>query len=132
MKRSKKGIRSMTPKHPKPMPTHVVPVPVPNQILPLFDKVRPYPGPTYNATRSVNIIPDDESIANIFFGAFADKITGVVYNDLTGNFLFMLLNGSVSFFVMDHYHYKTNSILTTPIANLNDKSIFDAYKTDFE
>ena len=35
-----------------------------------------------------NIIPEieDESISNVFcFGAFADKMTGVVYNDCTGN-----------------------------------------------
>ncbi len=53
---------------------------------------------------------------------FANKVTGVIYNDLTGNFLFMSLDGSVCFFVM--YHYKTNSILTTPIANMDDKSTF--------
>jgi hypothetical protein len=30
---------------------------------------------------------DDASIANVFcFGAFADKQSGVMYNDLTGNF----------------------------------------------
>jgi hypothetical protein len=36
----------------------------------------------------------------------------------------MLLHGSVCFFIM--YHYKTNSILNMPIANLDDKSIFEA------
>jgi hypothetical protein len=66
MKWPKKGIRSTTPKRPKPMPTHVAHVLVPNQILPLFNEVRPYPGPTYNAMRSANVIPDDESIVNIF------------------------------------------------------------------
>jgi hypothetical protein len=30
------------------------------------------------------------------------------------------------------YHYETNSILATPITNLDDKSIFDAYKANFE
>jgi hypothetical protein len=70
----KKGIQSMTPKHPKPMPMHVAPLPVPNQILPLLDKVRPYPDPMYNAKRSTKVIPYDESIVNIFcFGAFAEK-----------------------------------------------------------
>jgi hypothetical protein len=34
------------------------------------------------------------------------------------------------FFVL--YHYKTNSILATPITNLDDKSIFEAYKANFE
>jgi hypothetical protein len=46
---------------------------------------------------------DNESIANIFcFGAFADKHSGVVYNDLTGAFPFMLLDGCVCFFAMYH------------------------------
>ena len=53
-----------------------------------------------------------------------------MYNNLTGNFPFMLLDGSVCFFVM--YHYKTNIILATPITNLDDKSILAAYKTNFE
>ncbi len=67
-------------------------------ILPLFNEVPPYQGPAYNATMGTDIIADDESIANMFcFGAFADKITGVVYNDLTGNFPFMSLDGSVCF-----------------------------------
>jgi hypothetical protein len=74
---------------------------------------------------------DDESMANIFcFGAFADKITGVVYNDLTGNFPYMSLDGSICFFVL--YHYQTNAILATPTANLDNKSIFEAYKTHFK
>ncbi len=52
---------------------------------------------------------DNESIANVFcFGPFAGKNTGVVYNDCTGNFPFMSLDGNVCFFVM--YHYKTNAI----------------------
>jgi hypothetical protein len=37
---------------------------------------------------------DDYSIANVFcFGAFADKLSGVVYNNCTGNFPYMLLDG---------------------------------------
>jgi hypothetical protein len=91
----------------------------------------PYNGPAYNARREVNYIPDDESIANVFcFGAFADKVSGVVYNDLTGNFPFMSIDGSVCFFVL--YHYKTNAILVKPIANVDDRSIFAAYKEVFE
>ena len=47
-------------------------------------------------------------IANVFFfGAFADNVTGIVYNDCTGKFLFMSLYGKLCFFVM--YHYKTNA-----------------------
>ena len=58
-------------------------------------------------TTMPNLIGDDEddaSIANVFcFGAFADKQSGVMYNDLTGNFPVMLLDGSVCFLVMYHY-----------------------------
>jgi hypothetical protein len=64
------------------------------------------------------------------FGAFADKISGVVYNDLTGNFPFVSIDGSVCFFVM--YHYKTNAILVKPISNLDNRSIFEAYKELFK
>ena len=42
----------------------------------------------------------------------------------------MSLDGSVCFFVL--YHYKTNSIVATPITNLDDKSIFEAYNANFE
>ena len=70
------------------------------------------------------------SIANVFvFGAFADKNNGIVYHDLTGSFPFMSLDGSVCFFIL--YHYESNSILATPIAGRDDKSIFKAYKTRF-
>ena len=80
-----------------------------------------------------NVIQDnaDESIANVFcYGAFADKRSGVVYNDLTGNFPFVSFDGSVCFLVM--YHYEANAILATPIAGLDDKSIFNAYKANFD
>jgi hypothetical protein len=67
-----------------------IPIPVAQAAphpLPIFVEPMPYNGPAYNARREVNYIPDDESIANVFcFGAFADKVSGVVYNDLTGNF----------------------------------------------
>jgi hypothetical protein len=44
----------------------------------------------------MNIIQDDKLIANVFcFGAFADKISGVVYNNVTGNFPFVSIDGSV-------------------------------------
>jgi hypothetical protein len=49
----------------------------------------------------------------------------MVYHDLTGLFLFMLYNGSICFFIL--YHYKSNSILATPISGLEDISIFNAY-----
>ena len=64
------------------------------------------------------------------FGAFADKNSGIAYHDLTGPFLFMSHNGSVCFFIL--YHYESNAILGTPIAGLDDISIFEAYKKQFE
>ena len=85
----------------------------------------------YNPQRPTLIVDDSKgSIANVFvFGAFADKNNGIVYHDLTGSFPFMSLDGSVCFFIL--YHYESNSILATPIAGLDDKSIFEAYKTRF-
>jgi hypothetical protein len=136
MKRPKKGIRS-TQKQVKTKGDVNIPsihVPMPQAAphpLPLFVEPIPYNGPAYNARRDANYIPDEESIANVFcFGAFADKVSGVVYNDLTGNFPFMLIDGSVCFFVL--YHYKTNAILVKPIANVKDHRIFAAYTEMFE
>ncbi len=80
-----------------------------------------------------HIICDDEdtSEANIFcFGAFADQTSGVVYHDLTGSFPFMSYDGSICFFVL--FHYESNAILATPIAGLDDVSIFKAYRKYFE
>ena len=77
------------------------------------------------------IADDDESIANMFcYGAFADKRSGVVYNDLTGNFPFVSFDGSICFLVV--YHYEANAIFAVPIAGLDDKSIFNAYKKTFD
>jgi hypothetical protein len=54
----------------------------------------------------------------------------VVSNNLTGLFPFMSLDGSVCFFVL--YHYETNMILATPVVGLDNKSIFNAYKMQFD
>jgi hypothetical protein len=135
MKHPKKGIRSTTQKASNRRASRGD-IPAPSlqaapPILPIFDGPQPYEGPAYGARSAANLIPDNESIVNVFcYGAFADKISGVVCNDLTGNFPFMSNNGSVYFFVM--YHYKTNAILVKPIANLGDRSIFEAYKELFE
>ena len=56
--------------------------------------------------------------------------SGVVYNDLTVNFPFMLIDVSVYFFVL--YHYELNAILIKAIANVDDHSIYEAYKEVFE
>ena len=137
MKRPKKGIRSTTKQVKAKGDSNIpsIPLPVPQaapHVLPLFVEPLPYNGPAYNARMEVNyILDDDESIANVFcFGTFADKVSGVVYNDLTGNFPFMSIDGSVCFFVL--YHYETNAILVKPIANVDDRSIFAAYKEVFE
>lgn len=79
----------------------------------------------------LNVIDDDDkSIAKVFcYGAFTDKRLGVVYNDLTRNFPFVSFDGSLCFLVV--YHYEANAILTAPIAGLDNKSIFNAYKNTF-
>jgi hypothetical protein len=72
---------------------------------------------------NANIIKTDNvsSDANIFcFAAFANKQTGILYNDLTGAFPFMSLEGNVCFLIA--YHYKTNAILALPIKGFSNKN----------
>jgi hypothetical protein len=45
-------------------------------------------------------------------------------------FASMLYDGSMCFFIL--YRFKSNSILLTPIAGLDNVSIYNAYKTQFE
>jgi hypothetical protein len=124
-------------------------------VLPLFQNTAPLPGPVYGAKIGrypiddaldesnprneldlplpVNIIINNASSTegNIFcFGAFADKHTTTVYNDLKGNFSFMSLEGNICFLVV--YHYVLNAILGLPIANLEDATIFVVYRKQFE
>jgi hypothetical protein len=128
------GIRSTRPK----MTTSIQVPPFPVAqiaplVLPLLDAVLVYPGLAYGARLEPNIIATDgdESINNIFcFGAFTNKNSGIVYHNLTGLFLFMYYDGSVCFFVL--YHYESNAILVTPIAGLDNMSVFNAYKTYFD
>jgi hypothetical protein len=83
--------------------------------------------------RSHFIIDDesDESVDNIFaFGAFANENSGIVDHGLKGLFPFMSLGGSVCFFIL--YHYKLNSILANPSKVLDDRTIFEAYKKQFD
>ncbi len=135
MKRPQHGIRSTTPKpiklaenQPVRDGTHLVPG-APAQAIPIQI---PQPNVMHNYT-GPNLIRDEEddaSIANMFcFGAFADKQSGVMYNDLTGNFPFILLDGSVCFLIM--YHYESNAIFAIPIVGLNNVTIFEAYKKKF-
>jgi len=120
MKRPRHGIRSTRAKQ----PTTKIPQPEPPLLAPV---------PAYHEPQGPALIAmdDNDSIANIFcFGAFADKTSGLVYHDLTGSFPFVSLDGSVCFFVL--YHYESNCIFGTPIAGLDDKTIFKAYKKHFD
>jgi hypothetical protein len=74
---------------------------------------------------------DDSTNSNIFcFCAFADKRSGIIYNNLTGLFPYMSLQGDVCFLMV--YHYETKAILALPISSLDDNTIFAAYKTQFK
>jgi hypothetical protein len=136
MKHPRHGIRSTQPK--QKGAAMVLPAPIPQialPVLPLFalNVIPDYPGPAYGTQQGPNVIAEDgdESIANIFcFKAFTNKNSGIVYHDLTGLFTFMSFNGSICFFVL--YHYESNAILATPIAKLDDVSIFNAYKKYFK
>jgi hypothetical protein len=137
MKRPRHGIQSTTPKT-GAAPAPYVPVitfptaPVPSvhsKDTSVYNELMPINGA--NEPHLIISKDKEESIANIFaFGAFADKNNGSVYYDLMGLFPFMSLDGSVCFFVLEHY--KSNCILPAPIAGLDDISIFNALKTQFE
>ena len=137
MKCPKKRIRSPR-KKAKTNGDDIQPVPVlvpqvASRLLPQYiEEPRPYPRPAYDTRlEGVNIIPEDQLIANVFcFGTFADKISGVAYNDLTGKFPCMSIDGSVCFFVL--YQYELNAILVKAIANVDNHSIYEAYKEVFE
>jgi hypothetical protein len=80
---------------------------------------------------NVIVEDDDSSAENIFcFGAFADKQTGILYNNLTGLFPYMSLEGNVCFLIV--YHYESNAILMLPISGFDNNTIFAAYQTQFE
>jgi hypothetical protein len=96
MKQPPKGLQSTTPKQPRIGVPASVPDPVmPGLINPLdynkddnFSKGNPH----FNIINDVDNHPN----ANIFcFGTFANKITGVIYNDCTGKFPFMSLDGNI-------------------------------------
>ena len=135
MKRPRHGIKSTTPRIQTTRPQSTV---SPQPVLSRSDNSEQTSvifletSSSKNNTQHPTLMVDDSegSIANVFvFGAFADKNNGIVYHDLTGSFPFMSLDGSVCFFIL--YHYESNSILATLIAGLDDKSIFEAYKTRF-
>ena len=137
MKRPRHGVQSTTPKAgaaPAPnvpiitFPTAPAPS-VHSKDTSVYKELMPINGA--NEPHLIISEDEEESIVNIFaFGTFADKSNGIVYHDLTGLFPLMSLDGSVCFFVL--YHYKSNCILPVPIAGLDNISIFNAYKTQFE
>ena len=94
------------------------------------------PRPQTLFTLSPNVIEDDDMDnmiidTNLYcFATFADKHTGMIYNDLTGTFPFMLLQGNVCFLVV--YHYKSNTILALSISGFSYNVIFRAYKIFYE
>jgi hypothetical protein len=112
----------------------VLPEPVPQIVPPVLPLVEPdvipaFPGLAYSARQGSNVIADDGDVLvpNIFcFGALADRHNGIIYHDLTGSFPFMLFDSSVCFFIL--FHYESNAILVTPIAGLDNISIFITYK----
>ncbi len=97
-----------------PLPPHLG---IPANVVPAYI-------PVHTDTHPALIADDsNESIANLFcYGAFADRHSGVVYNDLTGSFPFVSYDGSVCFLVV--YHYESNAILASPISNMEDKTIY--------
>jgi hypothetical protein len=86
--------------------THLVPG-APAQAIPI-QIPPPHVMHNYTGPNLIGDEEDDASIANVFcFGAFADKQSGVMYNDLTRNIPFILLDGSMRFLIM--YHYESNA-----------------------
>jgi hypothetical protein len=140
MKRPRHGIRSTRRKTPpQQSDSSASPIPPIPILRPNEDHGAPIeiiPAPNYfrqNYATVPNVIDDDDdpSTANLFCSAaFADKVSGVVYSDLTGNFPFMSFDGNKCFLVV--YHYETNAIMATPIDGLDDMTIFKAYKVIFQ
>jgi hypothetical protein len=117
---------------PKPTTPSIAPIPI-LPPLPIHVVDHAFPAKMHPDIPRPALICDntDESIANIFcFEAFADQHSGIIYNNLIGNFPFMSYDGSVCNLVV--YHYKLNAIIALPISGINDETIFDAYKIAFD
>jgi hypothetical protein len=129
MKRPRQGIRSTR------TPTRIR-ANVPTQLSAQRVAIHEPPQPLLPFALHPNVIKDDDMAnmilnANLYcFATFADKHTGTIYNDLTGTFPFMSLEGNVCFLVV--YHYETNAILALPISGFSDDVIFQAYKVIYE
>jgi hypothetical protein len=134
MKQPHQGIQSTTQRQPWAPPSkwqlpNVQAAPIDNE-----SKVDDVSEPLINVRpieQGPNVIieDNDSSVGNIFcFSAFADKWTGILYNNLTGSFPYMSLKGNVCFLLV--YHYKSNAILVLPISGFDDNIIFAAYKAE--
>ena len=137
MKRPHQGIRSTTAKQPCAPPYDrqgptVHAAPIGDEESSIDDVSNPsFHADLLDHGPSVLVEDDDSSVGNIYwFAAFADKRTGVLYNDLTGSFPYMSLEGNVCYLIV--YHYESNAILGTPISGFDDNTVFAAYKTQFE
>ena len=101
LKQPRKGIWSTTPK-PTMTPRMLLSTPARahNTTMPGLIQPEEYDNlPNHPPHNKINDI-EDKSIANVFcFGAFANKVTGIIYNDCTGDFPYMSLDGNVCFFV---------------------------------
>jgi hypothetical protein len=136
VKRPKHGIKSTRPKPPKESGITKIPVisypPQVDQMEVPKVLIEGQPRPLH-ATNLPNLIgeDEDESIVNVFcVGTFANKNSCIMYHNLMESSPLMLYDGSVCFFIP--YHYESNAIRGTPIAGLDDISIFEAYKKQYE
>jgi hypothetical protein len=120
MKRPHQGIRSTTQQQPqaplsKQQLSNVQAAPI-NDKSKVDDVLEPSinVGPIKHGP-NVIVKEDDSFAGNIFcFSTFADKQTGILYNNLTGLFPYMSLEGNVCFLI--EYHYESNAILALPIS----------------
>ena len=62
--------------------------------------------------------------------AYIDKKDGIMYTDLTGNFLVRSIDEYTAFFIL--YDWTTNTILGTPTKDATDESMVAAFKENFE
>ena len=78
-----------------------------------------------------DIISNDEPQTNNIFcyDALTDKQEVTLYTDATGAFPEMSLDGKQYFFVANDYD--TNYIFALPIANVQDKTIIEAFNKIF-
>jgi hypothetical protein len=97
-----------------------------------IDNISDHNDPIMLAPHANVIKLDKESVGNVFvFAAFVGKQDGTIYSVLTGVFPFMFLEGNVCFLIV--YHYKTNTILASPIVSFEDSDILlTAYQSQFE